>query len=296
MPLHRRVRLKNIEKSTSNTNQYLTQEIQRATRRITENGSVIETAEQLKARWARLLYTSNDGRALSESKKVPSQHQWVTEGTRFLSGKDFINMIRIRVNAMPTKSRTSRGRGADRSCRAGCQAVETLNHVLQHCHRTHRARIERHNAIVSYVKRGLVKKYVTVEEEPRFSTTQGIRKPDLIAIKGSNALLIDAQVVGENVNLCSAHKNKIEKYKPLEVAIKSRYAVETVSFSSVTLSYRGVWSVSSYQQLKEKGIITRSDIKILSTRVLLGGLSGFWRFNRTTTSSAGSNTCRRGIG
>lgn len=205
-------------------------------------------------------------------------------------------MIRIRVNAMPTKSRTSRGRGANRSCRAGCQAVESLNHVLQHCHRTHRARIERHNAIVSYVKRGLVKKYDTVEEEPRFSTTQGIRKPDLIAIKGSNALLIDAQVVGENVNLCSAHKNKIEKYKPLEVAIKSRYAVETVSFSSVTLSYRGVWSVTSYQQLKEEGIITRSDIKILSTRVLLGGLSGFWRFNRRTTSSAGSNTCRQGIG
>lgn len=296
MPLHRRKRLLNLSKDSQRTDPYLSLEIQKATRRLTDNHTTIESADQLKAKWAHQLHSSNDGRALKESRKVPFQHRWVTEGNRLLSGKDYLNMIKLRINAMPTRSRTSRGRGTNRSCRAGCQAVETLNHVLQQCHRTHRARIERHNAVVSYIKRALSKKYETVMEEPHFTTPEGLRKPNLVAINGPKALLIDAQVVSEHLELCSAHKTKVEKYEPLSNAIKSRYALQSVSFTTATLSYRGVWSVSSAKDLVQDGILSRSDLKIVSTRVLIGGLSGFWKFNRTTTSSGRVATHRRGIG
>lgn len=294
MPLHRRVRLKNLIQDFQTVDPYLTREIQATTRRLTENRSTIETAEQLKKRWAQILHATIDGRCLKESNRIPCQHRWVTDGSRLLSGKDFINMIKLRINAMPTRSRTSRGRGANRSCRAGCQAVETLNHILQQCHRTHRARIDRHNAVVSYIKRALTTKSEMIEEEPRFTTPGGLRKPDLIAVDGEKALVVDAQIVGEQLDLCTAHQSKIVKYEPLEAAIKEKYAVKSVIFTSATLSWRGIWSAKSARSLNK--ILTNGDLKILSTRVLLGGLNAFWKFNRTTSTYNKILKNRTGIG
>lgn len=296
MPLHRRARLQNILRFSQSTDPYLAHELQKTIRRLTENRVTIDSAQQLKNRWAHILHSSVDGQGLKESRKVPIQHKWVTVGNRLLSGKDFINMIKLRINAMPTRSRTSRGRATTRACRAGCHAVETLNHVLQQCHRTHRARIERHNAIVSYIRRALAKKYDTVIEEPHFSTSEGLRKPDLLAVKQDKAMVIDAQVVGANVDLCTAHLTKTQKYESLRSAIETKYAVSSVTFTSATISYRGVWSVASADSLTKDGLLAREDLMILSTRALIGGLSGFWKFNRTTSTSAGTTSNRRGIG
>lgn len=297
MPLHRRVRLQKFVREGQPTEPFLTQEIQRTIRRLTENRQDIASVEQLRERWARILHSSIDGKALKESAKVPQQHQWVTDGNRFLSGKDFINAVKLRINAMPTRSRTSRGRISDRLCRAGCNAVETLNHVLQQCHRTHRARIERHDAIIKYIERALCKKCDSVEVEPCFVTDQGVRKPDLIAKKGTAAIVVDAQVVSEHIDLDSAHKKKSEKYHTLANVIKDRYGVTTVSFTSATLSYRGVWSVSSAKHLLDECILKKTELKVISTRVLVGGLNSFWRFNRTTsTRTRTSPATRTGVG
>lgn len=65
----------------------------------------------------------------------------VTEGTRFLSGREFINLVKVRLNAVPVLSRLKRGRDVPISCRAGCSQDESLRHVLQRCHRTHHTRI-----------------------------------------------------------------------------------------------------------------------------------------------------------
>ncbi|GBO11957.1 Retrovirus-related Pol polyprotein from type-2 retrotransposable element R2DM [Araneus ventricosus] len=56
------------------------------------------------------LFNSVDGLALIDSKSVPKQHEWVNSGNRFLSGKDYINLIKSRINCLPTASRCARGR------------------------------------------------------------------------------------------------------------------------------------------------------------------------------------------
>ena len=56
----------------------------------------------------------------------------------------------------------------------------------------------------------------------------------MIAVKGSLAPVLDAQVVSEHVDLDVAHTNN--KYKPLTKYIKQRYKVETVDFGTITLS------------------------------------------------------------
>lgn len=292
MPLRRRERLQKLMKDNEPATSYLSQEINKAKRRLLEGRDDLDSVAKLEQRWAKILHSSNDGKALKESRKVPQQHQWITDGSRFLSGRDFVNMTKLRINAMPSRSRTTRGRIADRNCRAGCNQMETTSHILQRCHRTHAARIERHNAVVAYIKRGLQKKSEVVDEEPTFNTTEGIRKPDLIAKREDKAIVIDAQIVNENIDLTQAHKNKVEYYQSLKDAIKQRYHVDNVQFTSTTLSYRGVWSKPSVNDLIDMDIIKKKELKIVSTRVLAGGLNAFWMFNRMTS-------CRRhrqGIG
>lgn len=296
MPLQRWRRLQGGRSREQQLSPYLAQEVARARRRLREGRTEILTTKEVEARWAKLLHKTIDGRALKESIKVPQQHQWLTEGTRYLSGRDFVNSAKIRINAMPTRSRTARGRIKDRTCKAGCKAIETLDHVLQKCYRTHKARIDRHNAVVSYVKRAVEKTYQKVEEEPKFTTEMGLRKPDLIATKNNQALVIDAQIVGEHVDPDAAHDEKAAKYKHLEGMIKERYEVNEVAFTTVTLSYRGVWSETSIQSLIEKDILKKREIKIISTRVLIGGLSCFRRFNRAATTANPRKTHRIGVG
>ena len=116
MPLHRWRRLKGSRTDTEQLSPYLAQEAGRVKRRLREGGIDICTTANLEMRWARMLHSSMEGRALKESRKVPQQHQWLTEGTRFLSGRDFVNAAKIRINALPTRSRTAKGRVKDRLC------------------------------------------------------------------------------------------------------------------------------------------------------------------------------------
>lgn len=294
MPLRRLERLRNLElheeREQSLATVFLAREIERSRGRLRDRDVGLETAKLVSERWAKLLHTSTDGMALKRSRDVPAQHRWVGDGTRLVSGRDYINMTRLRINALPVKSRTSRGRRRDRMCRAGCLEVETLNHVLQRCHRTHAARVDRHNACASYVARAMAKQYQVVEE-PHFQTEVGLRKPDLLGVMGVTAVVVDAQVISEQADLERAHKAKVDYYKGLENAIKQRYQVENVFFTSLTMTLRGVWSKDSAKDLCNLGILRTSELKILSTRALIGGLHCFRMFNRATGIRD-----RRGIG
>lgn len=179
-----------------------------------------------------------DGGGLKESAKVPQQHIWLQEGTHFLSGCDFLQACKLRINALPTKSRTARSRLKDRQCRAGCNKAETLNHIKQQCHRTHGAHIKRHDAIASYVCRSLEVQGYKVAVEPKINTDAGVRKPDIIGKLGMTALILDAQVVNDQIDLNNAHNRKVEYYKAIDNLVKEKYDVRNVILSSITLSWR----------------------------------------------------------
>ena len=155
IPIKRLNRLEKLGLSalanTSKALQYIRYEITKAKNQLTKKGVVIDNAMKSSRHFAAALHSSVDGGALKESKKIPQRNRWIAEGRRFLTGRDFVLTCKLRINAMPTKSRTSRGRIHDRSCRAGCNVPETLNHVLQTCHRTHDARIRRRDAVVAYL-------------------------------------------------------------------------------------------------------------------------------------------------
>ena len=91
-------------------------------------------------------------------------------------------------------------------------AQQTNNHVLQICRRARKARIDRYNAVLSYLGRNLRRQGFEVQEEPHYRTQEWLRKPDIIATMGTLGLVIDIQIVTEQSDLERARTAKIRKY------------------------------------------------------------------------------------
>lgn len=125
IPLVRLRRLYNVDLSGSEISRVLDAEKLTCLRRLTDQCNMVDTAARVQLRWADLLYQSVHGMTFRESAKVSQQHRWISDGTKFLSGRDFKNSVELRINALLTRSMSGRGRYTDRNCRAGCQAVET---------------------------------------------------------------------------------------------------------------------------------------------------------------------------
>ena len=102
-PLHRYLRLSD---DTGIRDPFLSKEIAVCEKRLNDQGRNIRSASDIKKRWTDLLHTSIDGRALTDSSLVPRQHQWVNNSSRFFSGRDYVNLHRIRIAALPTLSIT----------------------------------------------------------------------------------------------------------------------------------------------------------------------------------------------
>lgn len=238
------------------------------------------------AYWENLLYQTIDGAPLGESKKTGRQHEWVGAKTPVFAGKEFIRLSKLRINALPTKSRLNRGRPGDRMCRAGCPRIETQNHIQQCCPRTHGKRIHRHDGLLNYICRGLDNKKIQYIREPIYLTDQGKRKPDLVIVNDNEILLVDAQIVGDNVDLKRAHNRKIRYYgdnSHLMLQLSAKYGVEEVTTTSLTVNWRGVWSFDSAKSLLDHKVINKRDLGILSARSLTGSLSSYDLYMKSTS-------------
>lgn len=266
---------------------YIEEEVRKAELRLnTNDGFRITSKYAMDKWWSSRLYSSVDGGPLKGSSLVKGQHSWVADGTKFLSGKDFVNSIKIRIGALPTRSRMGRGRRRERTCRAGCMLVETANHVIQNCHRTHGTRINRHDAIVNYVAKKMESSHL-VQVEPHYNTSAGLRKPDIVATLDNTTIILDAQVVSEQTDLEKANSAKIRKYKndrDLISAVRYSTGSTNIPVHAITLNWRGVWSSTAAQDLVRLGIIRKADLKVISTRVLLGSIICWRTFNKMTTT------------
>lgn len=300
VPLIRRSRLNalNLPGPLTCADFFVVNEVDACTRRLTDRGVIYQSKAELDKRFKTHLLQAFDGRGLENAEDQKQAHRWISSGTNMLTGRDYVNCIRTRIGALPVKSRTSRGRGRqDRMCRAGCMVPETIQHAVQVCHRSHGPRIARHDQVVKFVARNLRTQDYTVHLEPRLQTAEGIRKPDIVAVKQQEAFVIDAQVVSAGFDLRQAHRNKVAKYDVLDVTreIKDRFGVSKVGTTSVTLNWKGIWSHDSAESLLSMGAIKKSDLATLSTRVLIGTFASVNVFMKSTSARRSCNP-RTGIG
>lgn len=257
--------------------------LDRAKKACVVRGNILSDKQSVGKHWSALLHASNDGHALREVRQVPAAQRWVQEGTGLLTGRAFIDVNKLRINALPVRTRTKRGRDTDKNCRGGCRASETLDHVLQKCHRTHAARIKRHDGLVQIVVDRLRKKGWTVEVEKRFNGPQTLI-PDIVArrvlrentpLEKRESAVIDATVITCGYPLLKAHESKVRKYDvPQVTSICKGKNTEHPLVTSATLNFRGVWCKQSAQDLLSLGL-TKQDLKIMTVRCLQGGIHCF---------------------
>uniref|UniRef100_A0ABD2XNC2 Reverse transcriptase domain-containing protein n=1 Tax=Trichogramma kaykai TaxID=54128 RepID=A0ABD2XNC2_9HYME len=256
---------------------------------LTRNGKALLRKEDRQRHWATRLHRSNDGAELREAAAVPASSRWVDAGSYGIPGRDYVAYHRVRINALPTRVRTTQGRNdreASMMCRAGCNVTETAAHVVQSCHRTHGGRVLRHDAICRIAASGLRKAGWRVIEAPHYRLATGLQKPDMVICKGSDARIIDAQVVSGASSLDDSHLRKCAKYDT--TLLKSRVAGElgvvasNVTVTSITLSWKGVWSRASAASLISLGI--GNLLPSLTTRVLQGSHTNWTRWNKMTTT------------
>lgn len=122
--------LPNFENEPSAT-AFLAKEIDKAKLMLKLNGHIQLTNKMdIGDYWKSKLVSMVDGNGLQNASSTLSTHRWIREPTKLLSGRDFINCLRTRINALPSRSRTARGRPLkDRLCRGGCHSIETTNHI-----------------------------------------------------------------------------------------------------------------------------------------------------------------------
>lgn len=114
----------------------------------------INSVNQIHNYFKKKLYSACAGAGLRGSSLCSPAHAWVSDGSSFLTGRDFVKAIQVRFGCLYNRARCARGRSENsKHCRRGCKTPETLNHILQQCHSTHTARIKRHDNIVKYLNK-----------------------------------------------------------------------------------------------------------------------------------------------
>ncbi|KAL3243001.1 hypothetical protein MRX96_020680 [Rhipicephalus microplus] len=222
-------------------------------------GDNIDSSTASRRFWTRILHQSYDGRPLSRCADVKGSTAWIGEGTTFLKGKEYVDLIKFHIAAIPNLTRLKRGQDVLKKCRAGCNADESLGHVLQ--------------------RNGKVR------EEPHYRTSQGNRIPDLVLSRDGQCVVLDVQVVGTRVDLSEAHEAKRRKYLIPDMLMHITSETGARSYptvSSITLTYRGTWASESTRILLDLGL-GRQDIKVATIRCLQGGLRAFRVHQRSTS-------------
>ena len=95
---------------------------------------------------------------------------------------------------------------------------------------------------------------------------------------GRLALVIDAHIVGDNVDMMAAREAKIRKYSDnpgIDAAIKSKPGVVRMRHCPLIITSSGIFCHKFAEDLIGLGVLTRKDILLLSVRVIKESLKEF---------------------
>jgi hypothetical protein len=213
----------------------------------------------------------------------PMTNEWLTGQTRLLRGSTYIRAIQMRTNTIATRVSTTRGRNAIKTCRRCGLADETLTHILQTCPITQGMRCTRHNNVCRKVAEKLRAKGFQVFSEqgiPSPGLQTNISRPDLIAVRNEEALVLDVTCVYESTSssLQDAYRRKVARYQSLAETIKHLYRVQSVAFHGLCLGSRGAYDPKHLAIWHSLGF-SGNDLKLLAVGVIEDSLRTITLFN-----------------
>ncbi|CAH0562778.1 unnamed protein product [Brassicogethes aeneus] len=179
------------------------------------------------------------------STEDPASRGWVSDKPTGWTGRDYVRAIQLRANVLPTRGIPSNPEHLRRCRNTGCNAVESLSHVLQQCSASHGERVRRHNDVARKIAAHTRKTWDT-EEEPHVRHQDGqLYKPDIVVHKDRNTIVVcDVQVSWEGADgLTTAWERKRGVYqnpKFVEAAAR-RWPGKTCEFTPLIIGARGTW-------------------------------------------------------
>ncbi|KAF6216746.1 hypothetical protein GE061_001095 [Apolygus lucorum] len=195
-----------------------------------------------------------DGRHMRTARKVTESTAWVKADDGKVPRWRTLAAIKTQCNGIPTRARMTRGRNGVTSCRNGCSARETANHIIQMCPVTRRARCRRHNCVCTLFSGYAQRKGWTVMAETIINLDGSRLKPDLIIVRNDVAYIIDVAITcnEDTYPMGRVFNNKMDKYGATTVkeVIMELTGMQRVEMVPAILTWRGLWLEKSAKMLK----------------------------------------------
>lgn len=183
-------------------------------------------------------------KGLEQTNQDPASTNWQYWPPNGWSGKDFVKAVHLRFNVLPTVGIPSNP-PEQRRCRAGCNKVETLAHVLQQCPNTHWQRISRHNEVANKVERHCRQQGWEVIAEPHVRHQDGtLFKPDLAIQRGNDIIICDIGVNWEGTQTLTHSRNAkklIYNNAKFFEAASVKWPDKRCIVEPIILGARGIW-------------------------------------------------------
>lgn len=132
--------------------------------------------------------------------------------------------------------------------------------------------------------------------EHMFRTLAGTWKSDILAAKDGEGHVVDVQVISGAHPLAEGHNRKRQYYAGNgellgKISSLLQVPLQRLRVTTATLSWRGVWAKESAAALGSMDV-SRAIMRGITTRVIMGSLMNFMRFNQTTEMARGRANLR----
>lgn len=210
-----------------------------------ENADLIQRKNELKKENKAAFKNKIHGYGSEVFAKCPLSNFWLNAGCKTITGRNYINGIKLRTNTFESRVTLTRGLAVDKTCRRCNSENESLMHIVQYCSSTRGLRYRRHNQVCSRVCNKLRERGFEVFSEKAFSPDitglPNLLRPDIIAKKENKVIIIDVQCVYESsgASFTNASNLKIQKYTPLIESIKNQYNCSEVEVTALVIGSRG---------------------------------------------------------
>jgi hypothetical protein len=273
-----------------------------ATAKISKRGRVMKafTKNESEQATVKELMKQRDGFGFAEFGRTPVANAWIAGDTPYCSGGKWVNMIKLRINALPCGANAHRD-GTSAPCRYGCvnqygargfgDGRETLNHILAGCRSlaTRTGRLARHSALRDRLAGMLREQGFDVRTEVRLQSDdpscQEVAQPDLIVRKDSRIFILDCAIGTESSVAWSLSKLATTKSSLYGQAWHARAARQIfgagekahVSARGIVFGGRGAVESTSVATMLELGLSKRQ-VLLLAVIVLERSLKTYKLF------------------
>lgn len=168
----------------------------------------------LRQRWTSRLLEASQGKVATGLALEPSKDiAFLTSCRTSLSHQDWHFIHRARLGLLPVRARPG-SKSTNKTCRLGCNSIETSQHVISCCKVSLSSRTTRHNSVLDIMVDEARKMGHTVTVNR--STGDGSLRPDLVFSSMVPPMIIDVTIPhDEATNLERAYSEKIQKYQHL---------------------------------------------------------------------------------